>query len=58
MTRRSRRFRMSMLVTAAVAAGIGAVSALRVTIAAQTNARPNIVVVLPTFAARSSCVYM
>ena len=46
MTRRSQRFRMSMLVAVAVVAGVGAFGALRTTTAAQTNARPNIVVVL------------
>ena len=46
MTRRPQRFRMSMLVAAAVAAGLGAVGDFGATTAAQTNARPNIVVVL------------
>jgi arylsulfatase A-like enzyme len=45
-TRRSQRFRVSMLVAAAVVAGVGAFGAFGATTAAQTNTRPNIIVVL------------
>jgi len=46
LTMRSTRVRLSTMVAAAAAVGVVALGALRATPAAQTAARPNIVVVL------------
>ena len=45
-TRRSQRFRLSMVVAAAAALGVVMFGVLRATPAAQTDARPNIIVIL------------